>query len=53
MKILAISDVHGELDNLQRLAELLLELNADVAVFCGDIVSGKAGRIQKTVKIKM
>lgn len=42
MKILAFSDVHGEMDNLQELAEKLPELDADLAIFCGDIVGGKA-----------
>ena len=41
MKILAISDLHGEMERLDKLADVIKDEKPDLALFAGDIVKGK------------
>ena len=41
MKVLAISDLHGELGRLDQLEPVLRRVNPDLVVFAGDVVKGK------------
>ena len=42
MRALVFSDVHGEMGPLQQLVHKMPDLGCDFALFCGDIVRGKA-----------
>src|SRR5512137_593595 len=42
MRIIAISDIHGRIELLDNIKEIVLKEKADLVVFSGDIVKGKA-----------
>jgi Icc-related predicted phosphoesterase len=42
MKILALSDLHGEMGILEKLAAKIKEIKPDLITFTGDVVKGKA-----------
>jgi Icc-related predicted phosphoesterase len=42
MKILALSDLHGEIEILNKLASKIKEIKPDLITFTGDVVKGKA-----------
>lgn len=42
MKILALSDLHGEISVLEKLAAKIKEIKPDLITFAGDVVKGKA-----------
>jgi len=42
MRIIAISDIHGRIELLDNIKDIVLKEKADLVVFSGDIVKGKA-----------